>query len=169
MGSSTVYHLMRADNSLKVCLIEKDPLYEHASSMLSMANVRVQFGLKENIQISQYTLDCLEGFAEEMEVDGEKPDIGHRKEGNLFVVDEQGEAESLRSLELQKSLGCKVEWWSPRQIVERYPLYDPGPYVGGTFGTEDGYLDPYAVVMGYKKRPFHYRNGRIDPCGKING
>ena len=152
MGSSTAYHLMRADNSLKVCFIEKDPLYEHASSMLSMANVRVQFGLKENIQISQYALDCLERFAEEMEVDGEQPDIGHRKEGNLFVVDEAGEAESKRSLDLQQRLGCQVEWWSPQQIVEHYPLYDPAHCVGGTFGTEDGYLDPYAVVMAYKKK-----------------
>lgn len=152
MGSSTAYHLMKADKSMKVCFIEKDPVYEHASSMLSMANVRVQFGLRENIQISQYTLDCLEKFAEEMAVDGEKPDIGHRKEGNLFVVDSQGEAESRRSLALQQSLGCEVEWWSSEQIAAQYPFYEPAHYVGGTFGAEDGYLDPYAFVMAYKKK-----------------
>jgi len=152
MGSSTAYHLMKADSTLKICFIEKDPVYEHASSMLSMANVRVQFGLEENIRISQYTLDCLKTFAEEMAVDGEKPDIGHRKEGNLFVVDKQGETASRRSLALQQSLGCKVEWWSSAQIADRYPLYEPDDYVGGTFGAEDGYLDPYAFVMAYKKK-----------------
>jgi len=82
MGSSTAYHLMNADNRLKVCFVEKDPVYERCSSMLSMANVRVQFGLKENIQISQYTLERLKSFDEDMAVNGEKPAIGHRKEGN---------------------------------------------------------------------------------------
>ncbi|MBW2094318.1 MAG: FAD-binding oxidoreductase, partial [Deltaproteobacteria bacterium] len=152
MGSSTAYHLMKADNRLKVCFVEKDPVYERCSSMLSMANVRVQFGLKENIQISQYTLERLKSFDEDMAVNGEKPAIGHRKEGNLFLVDEQGQAESKRSLALQQSLGCRVEWWSPAKIMEHYPLYKPDCYVGGTFGADDGYLDPYAFVMAYKKK-----------------
>lgn len=152
MGSSTAYHLKKADATLQVCFIEKDPVYEHASSMLSMANVRVQFGLEENIRISQYTLACLEIFAEEMAVDGEMPDIGHRKEGNLFVVDEQGETEARRSLGLQQSLGCRVEWWPTEQIAKQYPLYESANYVGGTFGADDGFLDPYAVVMAYKKK-----------------
>ena len=152
MGSSTAYHLMKADNRLKVCFVEKDPVYERCSSMLSMANVRVQFGLKENIQISQYTLERLKTFDEDMAVNGEKPAIGHRKEGNLFLVDEQGQAESEKSLALQQSLGCRVEWWSPAKIMEHYPLYKPDCYMGGTFGADDGYLDPYAFVMAYKKK-----------------
>ncbi|OPX38531.1 MAG: hypothetical protein B1H11_04445 [Desulfobacteraceae bacterium 4484_190.1] len=152
MGLSTAYHLMKADNRLKVCFVEKDPVYERCSSMLSMANVRVQFGLKENIQISQYTLERLKTFDEDMAVNGEKPAIGHRKEGNLFLVDEQGQAESEKSLALQQSLGCRVEWWSPAKIMEHYPLYKPDCYMGGTFGADDGYLDPYAFVMAYKKK-----------------
>jgi len=36
--------------------------------------------------------------------------------------------------------------------MEHYPLYKPDCYVGGTFGTDDGYLDPYAFVMAYKKK-----------------
>ena len=49
-------------------------------------------------------------------------------------------------------LGCKVEWWTPKQIKDHYPLYNPEGYVGGTFGPEDGIIDPYALLMAYVKK-----------------
>jgi L-2-hydroxyglutarate oxidase LhgO len=57
MGSATAYYLMQADPNLRVAVIERDPSYTHASTTLSMSNVRIQFSLKENIQISQYTFE----------------------------------------------------------------------------------------------------------------
>jgi glycine/D-amino acid oxidase-like deaminating enzyme len=55
-------------------------------------------------------------------------------------------------MEMQKALGCPVEWWSPGEIEEHYPLYDASLYEGGTFGPKDGHLDAYAVLMGYKAK-----------------
>ncbi len=75
MGSSTAYHLMKVDPSLKVIVIEKDLSYEKASTALSMVNARIQFTLKENVQISQYAFKVLENFEDDMAVDGAKPAI----------------------------------------------------------------------------------------------
>jgi len=75
MGSATAYYLAKKDPTLKVAVIERDPTYARASTTLSMSNVRIQFSLKENIQISQYAIDALKGFEDEMEVDGNKPKI----------------------------------------------------------------------------------------------
>ena len=152
MGCCTAYYLMNADNNLKVAVVEMDPGYVHASTTLSMANIRIQFSLKENIQISQYAFECLDRFEEEMAVDGDKPSISYRREGNLFLVDEDGRQTAEEGLALQKALGCQIEWWSPEKIKEHYPLYDPGGYVGGTFGPQDGYLDAYSVLMGYRAK-----------------
>ena len=152
MGSCIAYYLMKSDKTLHVAVVERDPTYSQASSTLSMANVRVQFGLRENIRISQYALEVFRTFGEDMAVDDEEPDIGHRMEGNLFVVDEEGRSASEKSLALQVSLGCRVEWWSPKQITDHYPLYDPRGYVGGTFGAQDGLIDPYSLVMAYKNK-----------------
>ena len=69
IGSSTAYHLLSRDPQLNLAVIEPDPTYTQASSSLSLANVRIQFSLKENIQISQYTLDVLHDFDEVMAVD----------------------------------------------------------------------------------------------------
>jgi FAD-dependent oxidoreductase domain-containing protein 1 len=152
MGSAAAYYLMKSDNTLKVAVIEKDPSYTYASTTLSLANVRIQFSLKENIQVSQYTGNVLERFEEEMAVAGEKPKIFFHREGNLFLIDQAGGPEAKKALKLQQGLGCRVEWWSPEKIKQTYALYNPKNYVGGTFGSDDGYIDAYAVLMGYKNK-----------------
>jgi len=152
MGSSTAFHLMKIDNRLKVCVVEKDPTYEKASTTLSMANARIQFDLKDNIEISKYAFEILENFENDMAVDGEKPNILYRIEGNLFVVNDKSETGAKKAVEMQKALGCQVDWWSPEQMKERFPLYDTSSCAGGTFGPQDGHFDAYALLMGYKAK-----------------
>ena len=124
MGCATAYYLLKNDPQIKVAIIEKDPTYEFNSTVLSDANIRLQFNIKENIQISQYGLEMLETFAEDMAVDGVKPDVAFRQQGNLFLADEAGKEASLKGLETQQSLGCPVEWLDPAQVKERFPLYE---------------------------------------------
>jgi glycine/D-amino acid oxidase-like deaminating enzyme len=152
MGSSTAYSLMSADNKLKVAVVEMDPIYTRASTTLSMANVRIQFSLKQNIQISQYAFEVLERFEETMAVSEDKLNIAYRREGNLFLIDENGRSVAKDTLALQKSLDGRVDWWSPEKIKQHYPLYDMSGLVGGTFGPQDGHFDAYAVLMGYKAK-----------------
>lgn len=152
MGSATAYYLISADPALKIAVVERDPTYERASTTLSMANVRTQFSLRENVQISQYTIRILKSFEEDMVVNGEQPKIYFRQEGNLFLVAAEDEEAARRALHMQTQLGCRVEWWSNQQIKEHYPLYEPRPFVGGTFGPDDGYFDAYAVLMAYKAK-----------------
>ncbi len=152
MGSATAYNLVKADPALKVAVIERDAAYTRASTTLSMANVRIQFSLKENVQISLYTQQVLKNFEEDMAVEGQKPKIYYRQEGNLFLVDAAEEAAARRAFDLQKDLGCQVQWWSPQTIREHYPLYEPEGFIGGTFIPDDGYIDAYAVLMGYKAK-----------------
>jgi glycine/D-amino acid oxidase-like deaminating enzyme len=152
MGCSTAFNLMNSDGGLKVAVIERDPTYEKASTALSLANARIQFSLKENIRISQYTFEVLERFEKEMAVDEDGPDISYRREGNLFLVDHRGREAAQEAMTIQNSLGCRVEWWSARKIKQRYPLYEPKGFEGGTFGPQDGHFDAYALLMGYKAK-----------------
>lgn len=151
MGSAVAYYLTRFEPSLKVAVVERDPTYEKSSTTLSMANARIQFSLKENIQISQYALERLANFETEMAVDDQVPHIGYRREGNLFLVDAAGREHAKAAFDLQQRLGCQVEWWTPDQIRARYPLYEPGD-LEGTFGPQDGHFDAYAVLMGYRAK-----------------
>lgn len=152
MGCATAYYLMQADDGLRVAIVEMDPTYEKSSTSLSDGNTRVQFNVRENIQMSQYGLEVMDRFAEEMAVDDDEPDLAFRRQGNLFLVDEVSREEAEGGLALQQSLGCQVEWLTPDEIKQRYPLCDPKGCVGGTFGPQDGTLDPWAMLMGYKKK-----------------
>jgi len=153
MGCAIAYHLRRAQPDCRVGVIEKDFTYAKASTLLSDGNTRVQFNLKENIQISLYGLERLRTFAEEMAVNGVMPEVSFRQQGNLFIVDEASREESERGLELQKRLGAQVAWLTPAEVRAAYPLIDAAPRaVGGTFGPLDGTLSPMGILLGYKHK-----------------
>jgi glycine/D-amino acid oxidase-like deaminating enzyme len=152
MGCATACYLLKFDPSLRVAILEKDPTYEKASTPLSDGNTRIQFNIKENIQMSQYGLEVLKSFADEMEVDGEKPDVAFRQQGNLFILDEASKDESHEGLLLQRSLGCEVEWLTPEGVQKCFPLYNLKGCVAGTFGPHDGTMSPMAVLTGYRKK-----------------
>jgi FAD-dependent oxidoreductase domain-containing protein 1 len=150
MGSTTAYYLTRKDPALKVVVIERDLAYTRASTTLSMVNARIQFSLKQNVQISQYAFNVLERFEDEMTVAGNRPNIAYRREGNLFLYEEAASDHAKAAMAMQQDLGCQVQWWTPDEIKAHYPLYEPQGLVGGTFGAQDGHFDAYAVLMGFK-------------------
>ena len=152
IGSATAYALMKADSTLKLAVIEPDPTYTRSSTALSVANARIQFSLKENIQVSRYALKVLENFEKEMAVDGRQPFIAYRREGNLFLIDAAGRPAAEAAFRLQQNLGCAIHWWAPDEIRRHYPLYEPGEMAAGTFGPQDGHFDAFALLMGYRAK-----------------
>ena len=165
MGCSVAYHLTRAEQGLRIAVVEKDPSYAQASSALSMGNARVQFSLQQNIEISQYALQIFGRFPEEMEVDGDRPEVSFKPEGNLFLVDAESESVARHALSLQRRLGCQVEWWSPGEIEDRFPLVRSEKFTGGTFGFEDGHLDGYDLLMGYRRKAISL--GAVPLVGRV--
>jgi glycine/D-amino acid oxidase-like deaminating enzyme len=156
MGCTTAYYLLKKSPQIKVAIIEKDPTYEFNSSVLSDANIRLQFNIKENIQISQYGLEVLETFADDMAVEDVKPDVAFRQQGNLFLADEAGKEAAQKGLATQQNLGCSVEWLTPAQIKGWFPLIEVDQLAGGTFGSHDGTMDPHAVLMAYKNKAIEF-------------
>jgi len=152
MGCATAYYLLKYDDGLRVAIIERDSTYSKSSTLLSDGNARIQFNLKENIQISLYGFEVMKTFAEDMAVGDKKPDIMARHQGNLFLANEAGYEAAIHGVELQQSLGGEVEWLTAEEIRARFPLFDPVGCVGGSFGAKDGSVDPNAVLMGYKDK-----------------
>ena len=65
MGCSIAYNLIKSDNNLDIAIVEKDPTYTKASTLLSEGNIRVQFNVKENIEMSLFGIQFLNSFSEE--------------------------------------------------------------------------------------------------------
>ena len=111
MGCAAAYYLISGDDKLKIAVIERNPTYSRASTTLSMANVRIQFSLKENIQISRYADEVFREFDNVMAVDGIEPGIHFRREGNLFLVAEVGAHQ--RNSRTRRSGRGRRSRWSP--------------------------------------------------------
>jgi FAD-dependent oxidoreductase domain-containing protein 1 len=152
MGCAIACYLLDDEPQIKLAVIEMDSSYARASTPLSDGNTRIQFNIRENIMMSLYGLEVMAAFAQNMEVNGIRPEPGFHQQGNLFLVDEAGHDEALQGLALQKSLGCQVEWLTAPQIRHRFPLFNPDGFVGGTFGPQDGVMDPFAVMMAYRRK-----------------
>jgi len=153
MGSSTAFNLVRLEPKLKVAVVEKDPTYATSSTTLSAANLRtVAFSLKENFLISKRTFEILATFESDMTVEGRKPDIYFRAEGNLFLCATAGLAAARRIFTMHKSLGSNAEWLESDEIHARWPLLNVEGIAAGTFGPTDGHLDAYGLLMAYKSK-----------------
>ena len=153
MGSSTAFNLVRLEPKLKVAVVEKDLTYATSSTTLSAANLRtVAFSLKENFLISKRTFEILATFESDMTVEGRKPDIYFRAEGNLFLCDTAGLAAARRIFTMHKSLGSNAEWLESDEIHARWPLLNVEGIAAGTFGPTDGHLDAYGLLMAYKSK-----------------
>jgi glycine/D-amino acid oxidase-like deaminating enzyme len=152
MGAATAYHLLRAEPSLRVVVVERDPTYRYASTVLSDGNVRIQFNLEENIRLSQHTMAVLETFADDMETTSNRPDVGAKHQGNLFMTDTDHRDAAIAGMEAQRRLGCEVGWMDAAEVAEIYPAYASVGLVGGTLGARDGSVDPSAVLRGYRAK-----------------
>ncbi|MGH8953118.1 MAG: NAD(P)/FAD-dependent oxidoreductase [Acidimicrobiia bacterium] len=152
MGSSTAYHLLSADPSLRVLVIEKDDRYARASTVLSDGNVRIQFNLEENIRISRHAMEVLASFDDDMATPSYRPEVAARHQGNLFLADVASRSTALGGIELQTSLGCEVAWLDSGEIAARFTAFATDGIVGGTFAQADGSVDPSAVLRGYRSQ-----------------
>ncbi|MCB0044161.1 MAG: FAD-binding oxidoreductase [Caldilineaceae bacterium] len=152
MGCATAYYLMQADPAMRVAIVEKDPSYRYNSTVLSDGNTRLQFNLKENILISKYGLERLATFSDDMAVGDWRPEVDFRRQGNLFLTDEEHRASAQAGLALQESLDCRVGWLEPDEVKRRFPLLDERKFAGGVFGELDGTMDPQAVLMAFRRK-----------------
>ncbi|MDX1414977.1 MAG: FAD-binding oxidoreductase [Candidatus Promineifilaceae bacterium] len=152
MGCATAYFLLKNDPNLRIAILEKDATYSKNSTVLSDGNIRLQFNVKENILISQFGLQMLDRFADEMAVGDDRPDIAFRRQGDLFLTDENGCAAAQEGLTLQQSLGCPVRWLSTAEIAQHFPQMNLQGCAGGTFGEGEGTMDPHAVLQAYKNK-----------------
>src|SRR4030095_16035741 len=100
MGCATAYYLLKFDPNLNIAILEMDPTYEKASTPLSDGNTRIQFNIKENIQMSQYGLEVLARFPEEMAVEGVRPDPAFRQRSLTLIPSPPGSMSSYRAIRI---------------------------------------------------------------------
>jgi len=152
MGAALAYFLRKTDASVAVTVIERDPRYELASTPRASGGVRRLFSLPENIALSNFSIPFFDDFAQTMAIDGVPADIGLKKNGYLFIVPPSQRGMLEENFETERAMGCNVVWLEPDALKAKFPSMFVDDLGAAVYSPDDGWLDPYSVLMGLRKK-----------------
>jgi sarcosine oxidase subunit beta len=147
VGASIAYHLA-ARGCRDVLLLERADRAVTGSSARSVAGVRHQFANEVNIRLSQYSIERLARFTEEIGGHAELKQVGYL----LLVSDPDLWADYQRNVALQNTLGVRSRLLSPSDVTDLVPGTRIDDLLGATYCPDDGYCDPNGVATGYLAR-----------------
>jgi sarcosine oxidase subunit beta len=160
MGGSIAYHLARR-GCTDVVILERAESPASASTARSAAGVRHQFAAEVNVRMSQYSIERLARFSEELGGHSELRQVGYL----LLITDPAMWPHYLTQVAMQRSLGVPTEALAPGDIGRLVPGTRVDDVVGATYCPLDGYCDPYGVAMGYITRAREL--GVTVQCGSV--
>ncbi|MER9746174.1 FAD-binding oxidoreductase [Mesorhizobium sp. M0140] len=149
VGSSVAYYLREQGFSGTIALVERDPQFAHAATTLSMASIRQQFSIPENIRLSQFTLKLFRRLKEEF---GDDADIGFREGGYLILAGEDGLPILKSNHEAQIAEGADIVLEDADQLTRRFPWLSTEGISAGAYGrTGEGWFDAHAMLTLFRK------------------
>lgn len=165
VGSSTAYHLKADGFTGRVVVLERDPTYEFASTVLSMGGVRQQFETEVSIRMMRYSIRFYERFGEHLAVDDDPPDCGLSQVGYMFLANATIRPVLQRRYELQRSLGVEAEILDPAGILDRHPGLFLDDIECAYICRRDGFVEPYRVLQAFLRKAkalgADYRTGEV--------
>jgi glycine/D-amino acid oxidase-like deaminating enzyme len=157
VGSSVAYYLREEGFTGSIALIERDPQFSHAATTLSLASIRQQFSIPENIRLSQFTLKL---FRRLKETFGADADIGFREGGYLILAGEAGLPILKANHETQVAEGADIALEDPEQLASRFPWLSVEGISAGAYGRSgEGWFDAHALLTLFRKA---LRDKKID-------
>ncbi|NXF12132.1 FXRD1 protein, partial [Smithornis capensis] len=159
VGWSVAYWLKELEgryrrHGMKVLVVERDPTYSRASTVLSVGGIRQQFSLLENIQMSRFSASFLRDINEYLGVPNEPPiDIQFQPSGYLFLASSADAANLEATVQLQRGEGAQVALLSPTQLKEKFPWINTEGVAVASYGLEDeGWFDPWTLLNAFRRK-----------------
>ncbi|XP_012149506.1 FAD-dependent oxidoreductase domain-containing protein 1 isoform X2 [Megachile rotundata] len=155
MGSSIAYWLKkRVFKDLKVIVIERDPTYTKASTVLSCGGLRQQFSLTENIEMSLFGAEFIRNINDYLGV-GENTliDPYFQPNGYLMLASKEGAEVLSQNSKLQNFLGAKNILLTAQKLKDMFSWLNTEDIELGCLGLEkEGWFDPWAFLSAIKKK-----------------
>ncbi|XP_017757907.1 PREDICTED: FAD-dependent oxidoreductase domain-containing protein 1 [Eufriesea mexicana] len=156
IGSSIAYWLRKRvySDDFRVIVVEKDPMYTTASTVLSVGGLRQQFSLKENIEMSLFGAEFIRNVNDYLGIDGE-PAVNtyFHPYGYLTLASVKGAERLIKNSKLQNFLGAKNILLSAAKLKNIFPWLNTEGIELGCLGLEkEGWFDPWALLSAFKKK-----------------
>ncbi|XP_067113856.1 FAD-dependent oxidoreductase domain-containing protein 1 [Osmerus mordax] len=157
VGWSIAYWLKKKErlrDGVRVVVVEKDPTYAQASSVLSAGGIRQQFSLPENIHLSLASADFMRNINEHLSVMNEDPvDLQFNHSGYLFLASEKVAHIMEENYKTQREAGAKVSLLSQVQLKDRFPWINTEGVVLASYGLEnEGWFDPWTLLNAFRRK-----------------
>ena len=141
VGVSTLYHLTKKGWSDSV-LVERKELTSgstwHAAGLLPLFNMSYSVG-----QLHRYSVELYETLEEETGLDA-----GLRQVGNIRLAMNQDRMDEYHQYAgVAATLGVEVNFLTPDEIKDIWPLCNTEGLVGGIVHPRDGYIQPADVTQ----------------------
>ncbi|MEM7226031.1 MAG: FAD-binding oxidoreductase [Pseudomonadota bacterium] len=147
IGSAAAYFLAIGGRAGRVAVIEPDPSYERAATPAGAGGVRRLMSRVENIQMSQFSLDFYAKFEDSLGTD-----IQFKRQGYLFLATKDGAAVMEQNFETQRQEGVDAELLDLPALQSRFPSVGVDNVALACHSPRDGWIDPYAALMGFRKK-----------------
>jgi len=136
VGAGTLYHLTKK-GCVDAVLIERKELTSgstwHAAGLLPLFNMSYSVG-----QIHRHSLDLYTGLEKET-----GQDVGLRQVGNIrLAMNKDRLDEFYQYAGVAATIGVQVNFLTPGEIKEIWPLCNVEGLLGGIIHPEDGYIQP---------------------------
>lgn len=158
VGASVAYHLTER-GCRDILVLEREAELGRGSTGKATGGVRAQFETEINIRFSLYSLDFFRNW---------EHDSGYEPRGYVFVATDDRQLEFLcKSGQLQRKLGYSgVRMVDTDEIAEIVPGLNCEDIIGGSFGPDDGFIDPLAVLEGFRAGAAG-RGVRFETCRNV--
>ncbi|MHA6686008.1 NAD(P)/FAD-dependent oxidoreductase [Mesorhizobium sp. A556] len=149
VGSSLAYYLRKEGFAGTIALVERDPQFTHSATTLSMASIRQQFSIPENIRLSQFTLGLFRGLKDEF---GPEADIGFREGGYLILASDDGLPILKANHAVQLAEGTDIVLEDAAMLASRFPWLSTEDISAGAYGRSgEGWFDAHAMLGVFRK------------------
>lgn len=174
VGCCTAYFLKLRNPGSDVAVIEPDPTYEFASTVRASGGARRLFSCPENIEMSNFSIDFIKRFPEQMAVGQEPASIDWTEQGYLFIVAGAGPMRMLEeNARVQRSLGAEIQILDRNGLRRLLPSMHVEDLDGAAYSPRDGWCDPNSFLQGTRKKAkslgVEFITGRVKGFAMNNG
>ena len=164
VGSATAYFLRELGFAGTITVVERDPTYRYASTVLSAASIRTQFGCPVNVRMSLFGAEFLRGLRERFGADA---DAGFVERGYLVVGEPDSVAARQALAGMQCEQGADIETLTPAEAKARFPWLNVADLGVATIARRhEGWFDAWSLLSLFRRAARQRDVRYLDACAQ---
>ncbi|MCR9214093.1 MAG: FAD-binding oxidoreductase [Proteobacteria bacterium] len=154
IACSIAYFLASSESfNGSIAVIENTSFDAPKSTTDYSASIIQQFSMPENIRMSQYAQEFLQGITKHLGVDGLTLDVGYVERGSLFLYEERQLSMLYGCNAVQQGESVDVTLLDSDDLSRGFPWFNLTGLAGGSLGLSgEGWLNGQLLAQAFRKK-----------------